>query len=341
MAAGRCAMARRSRWCSPLRGSSRAAAKRDRHSRQRARALPRARSQCRSRSAQCSCFGHPAVTPVTLAQGAGDRTWGSSTGPGTAGVFAGAARRSLTARPQPPSRHGTERGLGAVRRHRQPARGAARANGAPRRHATCTFRPGSQSRARHKGSARGARTGAHRPGGGSGRRGHPQLSASARRGSGSGTPGTSPAAPPALSLPCRTLDATTSAAADVALKRDAEQGDRRAPEAQRTVAEAPPDSSAAERAALQSAVRQAADDVAVAQLDVSAAVTSAAATRAAGADSVAAAGLTGAGRSSAARMAAARLVRADQALSRAARSTWWAAGFGCCGLRATRRFSSS
>ena len=56
-------------------------------------------------------------------------------------------------------------------------------------------------------------------------------------------------------------------------------------EAQRTLAEAPPDSSAAERAALQSAVRQASDDVTVAQLDVSAAVASAAATRAAGADS--------------------------------------------------------
>ena len=110
------------------------------------------------------------------------------------------------------------------------------------------------------------------------------------------------------------------AAADVALKRatlnKAIDGHT---EAQRTLAEAPPDSSAAERGALQSAVRQAADDVTVAQLDVSAAVRSAAATRAAGADSVAAARADRRRAISAARMAAARLVRADQALSTARR----------------------
>ena len=78
------------------------------------------------------------------------------------------------------------------------------------------------------------------------------------------------------------------AVADVALKRatlnkavDAQT------EAQRNLAEAPPDTSPAERAALEAAVRQAADDIAVAQLDLRAANRSAAATRAAGDDAVA------------------------------------------------------
>lgn len=108
------------------------------------------------------------------------------------------------------------------------------------------------------------------------------------------------------------------AAADVALKRatlnraiDAHS------EAQRTLAEAPPDSSPAERAALQTAVRQAADDIAVAQLDLNAAVTSAAATRAAGTDSIGAARADKRRAASGARLAAARLVRAEQALSTA------------------------
>jgi hypothetical protein len=58
-------------------------------------------------------------------------------------------------------------------------------------------------------------------------------------------------------------------------------------EAQRNLAEAPPDTSPSERAALQAAVRQATDDVVVAQADVDASVASANATRAQGRDAIA------------------------------------------------------
>jgi hypothetical protein len=58
-------------------------------------------------------------------------------------------------------------------------------------------------------------------------------------------------------------------------------------EARRNLAEAPPDTSPSERAALQAAVRQAADDVVVAQAEVNASVASANATRAAGRDAIA------------------------------------------------------
>jgi hypothetical protein len=57
-------------------------------------------------------------------------------------------------------------------------------------------------------------------------------------------------------------------------------------EAQRNLAEAPPDTSPSERAALQAAVRQASDDVTVAQADLTASQTSARATSEAGRDAV-------------------------------------------------------
>ena len=114
--------------------------------------------------------------------------------------------------------------------------------------------------------------------------------------------------------------------ADVALKRatlnkavDAQT------EAQRNLAEAPPDTSPAERAALEAAVRQAADDIAVAQLDLRAANRSAAATRAAGDDAVAIARADRARAISSSRSAAARLVRAERALSTARRQALLAA----------------
>jgi peptidoglycan hydrolase-like protein with peptidoglycan-binding domain len=110
------------------------------------------------------------------------------------------------------------------------------------------------------------------------------------------------------------------AVADVALKQamlhkaiDAQT------EAQRNLAEAPPDSSLAERAALAAALRGAADDVAVAQLDLNAAIRSAAATRAAGQDAVATARADRRRAMTDSRTAAARLVRAEQALSTARR----------------------
>jgi hypothetical protein len=110
------------------------------------------------------------------------------------------------------------------------------------------------------------------------------------------------------------------AAADLALKRavlnraiDAQA------EAQRTLAEAPPDTSPAERSGLEAALRQATDDVAVARLDVNAAVASSAATRAAGADAVAAARGDRRRAVTARRTAAARVVRTDQALTTARR----------------------
>ncbi len=116
------------------------------------------------------------------------------------------------------------------------------------------------------------------------------------------------------------------AAADVALKQatlnkavDAQT------EAQRTLAEAPPDTSPAERAALEAAGRQAADDIAVAQLDLRAAARSAAATRAAGDDAVAIARADRGRAISSSRTAAARLVRAERALSTARRQALLAA----------------
>ena len=80
------------------------------------------------------------------------------------------------------------------------------------------------------------------------------------------------------------------AAADIALKRAAVNKARDAQlDAQRTLAEAPPGTSASELAALQAAVRQAGDDVAVAQEDLNASIASADATREAGRSAVAAA----------------------------------------------------
>ena len=94
----------------------------------------------------------------------------------------------------------------------------------------------------------------------------------------------------------------------------------------RTLAEAPPDSSAAERAALQAAVREATDDVTVAQLDVNAAVASASATRAAGVDAVAAARADRRRAVSGAQAATARLVRAERAVAAARRQAELSAG---------------
>jgi peptidoglycan hydrolase-like protein with peptidoglycan-binding domain len=110
------------------------------------------------------------------------------------------------------------------------------------------------------------------------------------------------------------------AVADVALKHAAlNKAIDAQTEAQRTLAEAPPDTSAAERAALQAAIRQAADDVVVARLDLSAAKRSARATRAAGRDAVATARADRRRAMSASRTAAARLLRAEQSLSTARR----------------------
>jgi hypothetical protein len=78
------------------------------------------------------------------------------------------------------------------------------------------------------------------------------------------------------------------AAADTALKRAAANKARDAQiEAQRNLATAPPDTSPAERAALEAAVRAAGDDVSVAQADVTASISAARATREAGRDAVA------------------------------------------------------
>jgi hypothetical protein len=77
------------------------------------------------------------------------------------------------------------------------------------------------------------------------------------------------------------------AAADVGLKRAAQNRANDALyEAQLNLAQAPPDTSPAERAVLQAAVRAATDDVTVARLDVAAALRSQSATRAAGIDAV-------------------------------------------------------
>ena len=79
------------------------------------------------------------------------------------------------------------------------------------------------------------------------------------------------------------------AAADIATKRAAVNKTRDAQlDAQRTLAEAPPGTSPSELAALQAAVRQASDDVAVAQEDLNASIASADATREAGQSAVAA-----------------------------------------------------
>ena len=76
-----------------------------------------------------------------------------------------------------------------------------------------------------------------------------------------------------------------AAVADVAAKRAASNKARDAlVEAQRTVAEAPPDTSASEMVALQAAVRQAADDVTVAQAELNSSIASSNATREAGLD---------------------------------------------------------
>jgi peptidoglycan hydrolase-like protein with peptidoglycan-binding domain len=108
------------------------------------------------------------------------------------------------------------------------------------------------------------------------------------------------------------------AIADVALKQATlnKAIDART-EAQRNLAEAPPETSASEHAALAGAVRQAGDDITVAQLDLRAAIRSAAATRAAGQDAVATAQAVQRRAISGSRTAAARLVRAEQALSTA------------------------
>jgi hypothetical protein len=76
---------------------------------------------------------------------------------------------------------------------------------------------------------------------------------------------------------------SATAAADVAAKNAALNRARNAlVEAQRSLAEAPPDTSASERIALEANVRQASDDVTTAQEDLNAANASARATRAAG-----------------------------------------------------------
>jgi hypothetical protein len=78
-----------------------------------------------------------------------------------------------------------------------------------------------------------------------------------------------------------------TAAADVMSKKAALNRARNAlVEAQRSLAEAPPDTSASERIALEANVRQASDDVITAQADLNAANASARATRAAGAAAV-------------------------------------------------------
>jgi peptidoglycan hydrolase-like protein with peptidoglycan-binding domain len=78
------------------------------------------------------------------------------------------------------------------------------------------------------------------------------------------------------------------ASADVALKRATlNRANDALYEAQLNLAQAPPDTSLAERAVLQAAVRQATDDVTVARLDAQAALRSQSATRAAGIDAVA------------------------------------------------------
>jgi multidrug efflux pump subunit AcrA (membrane-fusion protein) len=110
------------------------------------------------------------------------------------------------------------------------------------------------------------------------------------------------------------------AAADVALKRAAINRaiDARA-EAQRSLAEAPPDTPATERAALQAAVRAAEDDVVVAQADLNAALASAAATAATGRDAIAKARSDRRQAIRDSSTAAAELVRARRALPTARR----------------------
>jgi Putative peptidoglycan binding domain len=105
------------------------------------------------------------------------------------------------------------------------------------------------------------------------------------------------------------------ASADVALKRAAQNRAADALyEAQLNLAQAPPDTSAAERAVLQAAVRAATDDVTVARLDAAAALRSQSATRAAGIDAVAKARSDHRLAIRDARTAAAELAHARQAL---------------------------
>jgi peptidoglycan hydrolase-like protein with peptidoglycan-binding domain len=108
------------------------------------------------------------------------------------------------------------------------------------------------------------------------------------------------------------------ATADVASKQAAlnRAVDARA-EALRNLALAPPDTSAAERAALEAAVRQASDEVAVAEYDLRAAVASARATRAAGLDAIAIARSDRRVAANEARTAQAELVRAREGLASA------------------------
>jgi hypothetical protein len=114
--------------------------------------------------------------------------------------------------------------------------------------------------------------------------------------------------------------------ADLALKRAALNRAMDAQvEAHTNLAQAPPDTSPTERAALQTAVRQAADDVAVAQLDVTAATQGVTAARAQGRDAVAKARSDQRVAERDARTAEAELARARQALPTARRQVSLAA----------------
>ena len=261
-------MARRSRSCSPLRRSSRAAAT--------ARSSPSRHAGGRS-VAEGTVAMSVSGRPVFVLQGTqpshrdiGPGSRGPDVRPARAARLHGwgfrraASTIATTARPQPRSPPGTRARAG--RRSGRPtssSKRCARPTRPPRRRATCTFRPSSRSGARHTGSrrARSRRRAStsRRPATAS----TPQRSASARRGSGSGDARGVARRTTAIALAVQNARRDNQlAAADVALKRatlnkaiDAHT------EAQRTLAEAPPDTSPAERAALQAAVRQASDDV--------------------------------------------------------------------------------
>jgi multidrug efflux pump subunit AcrA (membrane-fusion protein) len=114
--------------------------------------------------------------------------------------------------------------------------------------------------------------------------------------------------------------------ADVALKQAALNKALDAQvQAQRTLAEAPPDTAPAELAALQAALRAATDDVVVAQADVNAALAAANASRAAGRDAVETARTANRTAEHDARTAVAELARARRAVPTARRQVVLAA----------------
>jgi peptidoglycan hydrolase-like protein with peptidoglycan-binding domain len=131
----------------------------------------------------------------------------------------------------------------------------------------------------------------------------------------------------ALTLALRAEERDNALAdADLALKRAALNKAMDAQvEAQRNFVEAPPDTTPAERAALQTAIRQAADDLVVAQLDVNAAIRGVTAARAAGRDAVAKARSDQRVAERDARTAQAELIRARQAVPTARRQVTLAA----------------